>query len=116
MPKNPYKYWTRRQLYDLLLIQAMEFKISPNDLFNAVHDRSWNPMLDFNGCNCIQDEYHPFLPCFLHDYEWVVGKGSNEVDLKFKDNLIKAGFSKFRAWKYYLAVRLGWLAYYKWIK
>lgn len=114
--KQPYKYWSRKQLYSLLLNQAIEFKISPKQLYNSVYDESWNPMLQFNGCNLVQDDYHPFLPCFIHDYRWVVEGGGIESDREFKNNLIKAGFTKLRANMFFVAVRLGWILYFKWTK
>jgi len=116
MGKGVYKYWTREQLFNLLLKQASIIDLDPVDLRKIVFCKDWEPKVDFNGCNFVQDRYHPFLPCFIHDYRYIVEGPSNKVDLEFKSNLIKIGFSNFKAWSYYLGVRLGYYFYYKWLK
>ena len=113
---KPYKYWDKEDLYRLLINQARDFRIDPEDVYKAVWDLEWNPIQEYNGCNCVQDDYHPFLPCFIHDYHWVVKGGGIEYDRIFRTNLMKAGFSKVRAYAYFYAVRAGWIFYYKWKK
>lgn len=117
--KTPYRFWTRDLLYAMLVPQALNFGYDEDfidELHDMVYDERWNPIDDFNGCNIVQDHYHPFLPCFIHDYRWIVEKGGLESDKEFKHNLIKCGVSKARAEIYYIGVRLGWVCYYKWKK
>lgn len=116
MPKQVYKYWKRNDFHKHLTKQAVDFGIDSSLVDIAVYSDSWNPAIDFNGCNCVQDALHPFLPCFLHDFEWIVKGGGIEADRSFRTNLVKAGFSKFKAQNYFLAVRLGWIFYFKWTK
>ena len=115
--KQPYKFWTKTDLHLHLKHQAHVYKFEDLDYIKkAVYSRRWNPIYEYNGCNVVQDELHPFLPCFLHDYEWVVNNGGNKVDLEFRNNLRIFGFSKMKSNLYYFMVRLGWIFYYKWVK
>ena len=114
--KHPYIYWSREELYDRMIQQAIDFKIEEAMLELACFDNEWTPQADFNGCNMVQDELHPFLPCFIHDYRWFVEGGSVEADKEFRTNLLKAGFSKWKANSYFIAVRLAWTLYFKWKK
>lgn len=109
--KKRYRYWTRLQFYDHLKLQALEFSIPIEIVQEAVFNSAWNPMLDFNGCNFVQDDFHPYLPCFIHDYRWVVYGRTDQWDKEFRNNLLKLGFSTFKATIYYFAVRIGSVYY-----
>ena len=116
MAKNtPYKNWTRNQLFEHFEKQCIEYGIDIGLTHKAVFENSWNPLLDFNGCNFVQDNLHPFLPCFIHDWRWVCFDYSNKWDLEFRDNLRKFGYSKFKSTIYYFAVRIG-SVYFKMFK
>ena len=116
MPKEVYKYWDRDDLYLHLSKQAIDYGINLDLVRVAVYDNEWNPIADYNGCNAVQDTHHPDIACFIHDWRWIAHPYRKAWDIEFRDNLIKIGFSKFRAYCYYFAVRLGWLFYYKWVK
>jgi len=116
MVKNRYKNWTREELLHHLLIQASDSGISTKLVTKAVNDERWNPMEDFNGCNVIQDDLHPFLPCFIHDWRWIVYGRINKYDKEFRANLLLSGFTTFRATIFYIAVRLGSIFYSKYTK
>ena len=116
MQVNPYKYWSRDDLYNHLRLQSDEYGFDNDILLRAVFDESWNPKFEYNGCNLVQDGIHPFYPCFIHDWRWICFDYSKKWDEEFRLNLIKFGYSRTRARMYYLGVRLGWLFYYKWIK
>jgi len=119
MSKKPYQNWSRDQLYAHLLTQCLNFSYNEDfmeEIRVMVYDNRWNPSEDFNGCNVVQDHLHPFLPCFIHDYRWVVNKGGLWTDEEFYDNLIKCGVSKTRAVLYFVAVHSAWLLYFKWKK
>lgn len=112
MPRyNPYFFWTRDELEKHLVIQCKWFKREDltERIRNAVYDKRWNPLVDYNGCSVVQDRYHPYVPCFLHDYAWVVLKGGIEHDKEFEKNLRDFGMNKFNAKKWFLGVRMGWL-------
>ena len=118
-PLRPYRNWTRDQMYYHLLLQAQQFNYSEyeiNQVKKMVYDEDWNPMVDFNGCNLVQDRLHPYLPCFIHDYRWLVEGGGLITDEEFHSNLLKCDLDRLRAIMYFFAVRLGWLLYYKWKK
>ena len=116
MQVSPYKYWTREELYQHLLLQCEEYGFDKEFLYLAVFDESWNPKFEYNGCNFVQDGIHPFYPCFIHDWRWLCFDYKKKWDEDFKDNLIKFGYSRTRASMYYIGVRCGWLFYYKWKK
>jgi len=105
--KQRYKYWTKEQLHSHLVAQALEHGIPIGIVTEAVYSDKWNPITDFNGCNVVEDDYHPYLPCFIHDYRWIVYGKTNEYDKEFRNNLLKFGFSTFKATIYYFAVRVG---------
>lgn len=115
-PKEPYKYWNRGQLLEMLQYQAIDFGIDTFLVKKICYDKRWNPSVDYNGCTLVQDKLHPFLPCFIHDYRWIVEGGGLDSDLEFRINLQKSGMSNLESWKWFVGVRLGWLCYYKWKK
>lgn len=105
--KQVYKYWNRKELFEHLEKQAIEFNVDIDLVKEAVFSEAWNPVKDFNGCNVVQDDFHPFLPCFIHDFRWIVYGRKNKYDIEFRNNLLKFGYSTFKAVCFYLGVRLG---------
>jgi len=112
---TPYKNWSRLELYVHCSFQAKEYGFDIHEIKETIFDDRWDPMKDFNGCNLVQDPLHPFYPCLKHDYDWIVGVGGIESDRRFYENLKKSGMLSFKARVWFLAVRLGWMLYYKWI-
>jgi hypothetical protein len=117
MAKTPYRFWSRNDLFWKLKQQAGEYYCNDDimefTLKNACYDTRWNPAKDYNGCNIIQDDLHPFLPCFLHDWRWITRQNAKEADLEFKNNLVKFGYKRWKANLYFWAVRIGYLFYYQ---
>lgn len=113
MGRQRYKYWTREELHNHLERQALDYKADLELVKLAVWSEDWDPSTEFNGCNLIQDDLHPFLPCFIHDYEFIVLGNGQEANERFKANLLKFGFSKLRANIFYIAVTIGWYCYYQ---
>ena len=116
MSGTNYKYWSREDFFSFLKKQAHDFDISLELTKKICFSDKWNPPVDFNGCNLVQDSFHPFLPCFIHDFRWIVEGGGIESDREFRTNLIKAGFSKWKAQTWFVGVRIGWILYFKWTK
>ena len=117
--KNPYKFWTKDELYYHLIRQAEGFGFDNSiiiEIKEAIYSNKWNCIEDFNGCNLVRDCYHPFLPCFLHDYHWQCLGGGYKYDKIFRRNLIQCEMYKWKAKLWFFGVRLGWLLYYKWRK
>ena len=111
---QPYKFWERQELADHLIRQAMYF-VNSNDILyyerkieTACYDTAWNPIEDYDGCSFIQDKFHPYVPCILHDYSRKVLGGGKKHDVEFRKNLIIFGTHPFKAWRMYFAVRIGW--------
>ena len=105
--KQPYKYWSNQQLFTHLIKQCDEYGFDKPAVLDAISDTNWNPSEDYNGCNVVQDDLHPFYPCFIHDYRWITEGRTNSADKEFRNNLLKFGYSTFKATIYYLAVRVG---------
>lgn len=105
--KQPYKYWTKIQLHDHLRVQCFVYGYNVELLEEAIESEAWNPVKDYNGCNVVQDDLHPFYPCFIHDYRWIVEGRTNKADIEFRNNLLKFGYSTVKASIYYFAVRVG---------
>lgn len=112
--KTPYAYWTRQLLHEFLIHQAVDFGINAYLVKQICYDDRWNPVADYDGCTLVQDKFHPFLPCFIHDWRWRTGQGGLDSDKEFRANLIKSGMTKLESFKWFLGVRIGWLFYYKW--
>jgi hypothetical protein len=108
--QQPYRFWTKHQLLAHLLIQAREFGID-EPLAQMVFSIKWNPITDFDGCTLISDRLQPFLPCFVHDYEWITGKNKYESDKKFRRYLIKCGVKPWLANLKFAAVRIAALTF-----
>ena len=117
---RPYKFWNRNQLFAHLKAQLNYYSLLDDYMFSllkdAVYDERWNPSEDFNGCNVVQDEIHPFFPCFIHDWRWITNQDAKEADYEFYYHLKKFRVNEFKARVYYIGVRLGWLCYFKWKK
>jgi len=105
--KKPYINWTREQLFEHLEVQCKEYDYDLTALFTSVYDKRWIPSEDYNGCNVVQDDIHPFYPCFIHDYRWIIEGRTNNADIEFRNNLRKFGYSRIKALIYYCAVRVG---------
>jgi hypothetical protein len=114
--KQPYKFWKREELYHHCMKQALEFGFDVLEIKEIVFDKRWIPQEDFNGCNLVQDIYHPFYPCLKHDFDWIVGEGGLKADQTFYNNLKKSGMLTIKAKIWFFGVRLGWLLWYKWKK
>lgn len=117
MSKQPYLFWNRNQLFNHLKAQLEYYNLLDADMYsllkNAVFDERWNPSTQYNGCNIVQDDLHPFLPCFIHDWRWITNQDAKLADKEFRDMLIDYGYPKWKANLYYCAVRIGYLCYYK---
>jgi hypothetical protein len=88
-----------------------------DELISTIHkvvfSDEWNPMEEYNGCSVIQDKFHPYVPCLIHDYRWVVGEGGKEADIEFKNNLELFGTPNPRRQIMWMGVRLGWFFAFK---
>ncbi len=115
MKLQPYRNWTREDLYSHCLKQSEEYGFDKEEMLDVIFDDKWSPALDFNGCNLVQDPLHPFYPCLRHDYDWIVGVGGVDADRRFYNNLKQAGMLSLKARVWFIGVRLGWVFYYKWI-
>jgi hypothetical protein len=113
----PYKFWCKTHLADHLkeLTHQLSLGKEIRHLIEAsMVNPHWDPINEFDGCSVVQDTYHPCLSCFIHDYLWRTGQGGKESDELFYLLMLAEGTSKARAKRRWLAVRLGWLFYYKW--
>lgn len=115
---QPYIFSQRRQMLESFYAQTKYFGREDlnSEIQGIVYNGNWDILKDFNGCNMIQDKFHPYLPCVFHDYYAHIGQGGYKNDVRFRKLLIDFGTKKGRAWRMFLGVRLGWLFYYKWKK
>ena len=115
---QPYKYWTREQLFFHCEKQCVDHgqEQMVKTVKDIIFDSRWNPKKDYNGCNVVQDKYLPYVPCLIHDYRWLVEKGGIDSDIEFRLNLKKFGTKEKRSVLMFIGVRLGWFFYYKWAK
>ena len=113
-PYTPYKFWSRDELYKHLIAQHNDYPKAnlKQPIRDAVYDDNWDPKYEYNGCSVVQDPIHPFAPCFLHDYSWVVLQGTPEdykrYDKEFYERLKIFGMRDWKAKCWYIGVRIGW--------
>ena len=107
--KQPYKHW---KLIDFEIHFEEQNRVynlgyTMEEIKEMIYSKKWDPIKEFNGCNVVQDDLHPFIICFIHDYRWIAEGRTNKADKEFKNNLRKFGYSTFKATMYYFSVRLG---------
>jgi hypothetical protein len=115
---KPYTFWTKAELATHL--KNLVFKLDMGKEVNVLIEEAmtsnlWNPTMDYDGCSFVQDVYHPCVSCFIHDYLWRTGQGGKKSDEIFYYLMLEEGIYKNRAKRRWLAVRIGWVFYYKWI-
>lgn len=115
---KPYQFWTREQLFEHCVVQCQWYKCEDMiPVFESViFDERWDPIVDYNGCNVIEDRLHPYPPCLKHDFDWLVLGGGIAYDIDFRKNLKKFGESPNMTVVMFVGVRIGWLCWYKWDK
>ena len=117
MPRlQPYRNWSRTELYDHCLRQADQYGFDKDEMYEVIYDKRWNPVCDFDGCSVVQDPIHPFYPCLKHDHDWIVYGGGIEYDMEFYLNLKKTNLVNRKARLWYIGVRTAWLFWYRWKK
>jgi len=113
---KPYLLWSREEIKKHLVRVANYLEWEEEDIKEleyAAEDKNWDPSKDYNGCSFVQDPFHPYPPCFLHDYDQVVGKGGEESDNNFKRRLKKSGMKEYKVITWFIGVRFGWFLYLK---
>ncbi len=115
---QPYRFWTKEELYSHCERQCRKYGAENLiiELKKIIFDSRWNPIEDYNGCNVIQDKHHPYPPCLIHDYQWMVEGGGYDTDVNFRSNLKAFGTPKVKSVLMFIGVRCGWIFYYKWKK
>ena len=115
---TPYSNWTRQEMF-IHLKRAAVNKVMPLEVIEmlkkACFDDRWNPIQDYNGCSIVQDPTHPTVACFIHDYLYKTGQGGKDADKIWKWLFKIESGSKFKSKIFYRFIRIGWLAYYKWV-
>jgi len=113
----PYRFWTKSDLASHLKEMSVTLgtgKHITQLIDQAIMDPTWNPMAEYDGCTVVQDQFHPCMSCFLHDYLWKMGQGGREADKLFYLLMLIEGTSKAKAKRRWLGVRVAWFTYFKW--
>jgi hypothetical protein len=113
--------WGEDELRNKLINDIDGMQISPalKTLWKVVvlesfeSDR-WDVIADYNGCTAVQDMFHPCPSCYVHDYSWLSGMGGRVADRVFYGLMIAEGMTKGKAYRRWIAVRVGWFAYFRW--
>jgi hypothetical protein len=117
MPKyRPYQFWTLEEIERMLLRQLdfYEYSVIEKQLFwQMTYDPAWNPRWDFDGCTFIQDTYHPYGPCFRHDYNCKVMGGAYWAHELFYKDLVRFDTPKYKAFIIATFAGLGWILWKK---
>lgn len=115
---RPYMLWTREELFSHC--ERLCYHYGADDLLvelkKIIFDIRWDPIKDYNGCNVIQDKHHPYPPCLIHDFRWLVEGGGIKSDIEFKLNMRLFDESKLGSFKNFIGVRIGWWCWFKWEK
>jgi len=118
---RPYRNWDKEELKDMLIKHLYILSVDPrlerlwiNLIIESFKSDKWSPINDYNGCTMVQDELHPSLACFPHDYMWISGHGGRVADRIFYNLMIHQGMKKSKAYRRWIGVRFGWFFYFKW--
>lgn len=116
MTYTPYSHWTREELFSHCKRQCIHYGCEDliNEVSEIIYDLNWNPIVDYDGCTLVQDKLHPYVPCLIHDYDWLVNGGGIEFDRNFVENLCKFGMERWKVAFMFMGVRMGWILWYKW--
>lgn len=80
--------------------------------------QAWNSQFwvehGYDGASVVQDQYHPRLANFIHDYLYRMGMGGIEADTIYKNLLRRTGSSEFLYESRYIVIRIAWCTYFKW--
>lgn len=113
----PYKNYTNVEMYDLLILQTRGIEIMKQiklrKLIGLAFADNWSPVNDFDGCTVVQDDNHPSLSCFVHDWLWITGKGGKASNKLFYDLMLATGVSKGMALTRYYGVQIAWYLVYR---
>lgn len=115
---RPYKFWTKSQLGSHLTNLSHAFNLGQKIrtlIEEALTSDKWDATMDYDGCSVVQDQYHPCISCFLHDYLWRTGQGGKESDELFYYLMLEEGTVPARAKRRWFFVRVGWIFYYRWV-
>ena len=107
----PYIYWERKDFADHFRRQYTDALVNEwSEIEGMIYDSRWQPAFDYDGCSVIQDQLHPFLPCFIHDYRYVTQDYTRrDADNEFLCNLIMMKVAPAKALLMYLLIRaFGW--------
>ena len=83
-------------------------------LDEAVTSELWNWKEEYDGCTAVQDPFHPYPPCFIHDFMFRTGRGGKDSAKIFKHTQIIFGAKKINATMRAFATSVAWVVYYKW--
>lgn len=111
--KNVYKYLEEEDIKSALLREIKDNGLSfCLPLFNEAWESKFWREKGYDGATATEDEYHPRLANFIHDYAYRCGMANKEADVIYRELLKLTGTSVFKAdRRYYLIRTLG--AYYR---
>ncbi len=82
----------------------------------ALNSTDWDWFNEMDGCSCAPNywptRFNP--PCLVHDYLWRTGRGGIISDKIFLKHMKIYSMPKFQRVFRFVAVRVGWLLFYKW--
>ncbi len=87
------------------------------EILDALDSPLWNWFHDCDGCTCVSEMYWPtkyFPPCLRHDFDWFIGHGGAESNLRFYRIQRAYGMTGFISGVRYAGVTLAWYGFFKW--
>lgn len=121
MPKyKPTKYQIERnkeidRIKKSYVVFNVPFRLR-RQIEDAILSESWDFFEKSDGCTLVKERWASryFPPCVVHDYlrQNKIGNPLDQ-DLIFKDLLEAYNFSRFKAFRYFVGVRLSWWIFKK---
>ena len=86
-------------------------------IMEALDSDQWDWFRDCDGCTAVSEMYWPtiyFPPCLRHDFDWRVGPGGWDANVRFYRIQRAYGVDAFRSALRFVGVTASWYAWFKW--
>lgn len=109
----------KQREYNRIITSFKVYNIPPiaqRVILESINLKEWDWFKDCDGCTLVHNywptKFHP--SCTTHDGHWRTGRGGYISDVIFRYLNQLYGFPKRKARRRFIAVRIAWLAFYKW--
>lgn len=110
-----YRYFKEDAVLDSFIAEIEENKLHfLLPLFREAWDSRFWEKYGYDAASVVQDEYHPRIANFLHDYMYRMGFGGYEADIIYRELLKLTGTKSLKYNTRFKVIRIAWNTYFKW--